>query len=59
MEPNQTYKLLHTKEIINKMKRKKNEKATLKLEENICKQCNQQELNFHNIQIAQTAQYIF
>ena len=55
MGPNHIYKLLHTKETINKRKRKKNEKATLKLEENVCKQCNQQGLNFHNIQVAHTA----
>ena len=39
MEPNQTYKLLHSKE-----NHKQNEKITSKLGENICKQCDRQGL---------------
>ena len=35
MGPNQTYKLLHSKENINKIK-----KTTYKMRENICKLCN-------------------
>ena len=36
---------------------KQNEKSTYGLGENICEQCNQQGLNFQNIQTAHTAQY--
>ena len=50
MGPNQAYNILYSK-----WNHKQNEKATLKLEENVCKQCNQQGLNFHNIQVAHTA----
>ena len=35
---------------------KQNEKATHRMEENICKQCDRQGLNFQNIQTAYTAQ---
>ena len=51
MGPNQTYKLLYSKG-----SHKQNEKATNRLGENICKQCNQQGLNFQNIQTAHTTQ---
>ena len=44
---NQTYKLLHSKG---------NEKTTYRMGENICKQCDQQGLNFQNIQAAHTTQ---
>ena len=43
--PTQDYKLLHHKE-----NHKQNEKEIYRLGENICKWCNQQELNFQNIQ---------
>ena len=49
MEPNQTYKLLHSKE-----SHKQGEKTIYGLGENICKQCDLQGLNFQNIQIAYT-----
>ena len=49
MEPDQTYKLLHSKG-----NHKQNEKKTHKMGENICKQCAWQGLNFQNIQIAYT-----
>ena len=49
MGPNQTYNLLH-----NKGNHKQNKKTTYRLGENICKQCDQQELNFQNSQTAQT-----
>ena len=39
MEPNQTYKLLHSKG-----NHKQNEKITYELGENICKQCDQKGL---------------
>ena len=35
---------------------KQNKKANYRLEENICKQCNQQGLNFQNIQTIHTTQ---
>ena len=38
---------------------KQNEKTTYGLGENICKQCNQQGINFQNIQTAYTTQYIY
>ena len=44
-------KLLHSKGT-----HKQDEKTTLRMGENICKQCNGQELNFQNIQKAQTTQ---
>ena len=50
MGPNQTYKLLHSKG-----NNKQNEKTTYRMGENICKQWDQQGLNFQNIQIAHTA----
>ena len=51
MWPNQTYKLLHIKG-----NHKQNEKTTYPMAENICKQCNQQGLNFQNIQTAHATQ---
>ena len=51
MGPNQTYKLLHSKE-----NHKQNEKTTYGLGENIHKQCNGQGLNFQDIQTAHTTQ---
>ena len=50
MGPNQTYKLLHSKG-----NHKQKEKA-YGLGENICKPCDQQGLNFQNIQTAHTSQ---
>ena len=52
MEPDQTYKLLHSKE-----NHKQNGKTTYRMGENMCKRCNQQELNILNIQTVHTAQY--
>ena len=49
MGPNQTYKLLHSKE-----NHTQSEKTTYRIGENICKWCDQQGLNFQNIQIAHT-----
>ena len=51
MEPNQTYKLLHSKG-----NHKQNEKTTYRMGENICKWCNWQGLNFQNTQTAYTTQ---
>ena len=51
MGPNQTYKLLHSKG-----NHKQNEKTTYGMGENISKQCNQQGLNFQNMQTAHTSQ---
>ena len=51
MEPNQTYKLLHSKG-----NHKQNEKTFYRLGENICKQCDWQGLNFQNIQTGHTVQ---
>ena len=53
MGPNQTYKFLHSKG-----NHKQNEKTTYEMGENICKQCNQQGLNFQNIQTAHAIQYL-
>ena len=47
-----TCKLLHSKE-----NHKQNEKTTYGMEENICKWCDQQDINFQNIQTDHTAQY--
>ena len=52
MGPNQTYKLLHSKE-----NHKQNEKKIYRWGENIYKWWDQQRLNFQNIQIAHTTQY--
>ena len=51
MRPNQTYKLLQSKE-----NHKQNKKTTYRMGKNICKCCDQQELNFQNTQTAHTAQ---
>ena len=51
MGPIQTHKFLH-----NKGNHLKNEKTTYWMGENICKQSNQQGLNFQNIQTAHTTQ---
>ena len=51
MGPNQTYKLLHSKG-----NHKQNEKTTYGMGENICKQCDQQGLNFQDVQTAHTTQ---
>ena len=51
MGPNKTYKLLHSKGNL-----KQNKKMTYELGENICKLCNQQGLNFQNIQTAYATQ---
>ena len=51
MGPNQTYKLLHSKE-----NHKQNKKTTHRMGENICKQWDQQGLNFQNTQTAHTTQ---
>ena len=51
MRPNQTYKFLHSKG-----DHKQNEKTAYRMGKNICKCCDQQGLNFQNIQTAQTAQ---
>ena len=52
MEPNKTYKLLHSKRNY-----KQNEKTTYGMGENIHKPHNWQGLNFKIIQTAHTAQY--
>ena len=52
MGPNETQKLLHSKG-----KHKQNEKTAYRTGENICKRCDQQGINFQNIQIAHIAQY--
>ena len=46
MGPNQTYKLSHSKG-----NHRPNEKTTYRMEENICKQCDSQGLNFQNKQL--------
>ena len=51
MRPKQTYKLLHIKGY-----HKQNKKTAYRMGENICKQCNQQGLNFENIQTAHATQ---
>ena len=51
MGPDQTYKLLYSKG-----NHIQNEKITYRLGENICKWCDQQGLNFQNIQTAHTTQ---
>ena len=51
MRPNQTYKLLHSKE-----NHKQNEKTTYIMGENICKWCDWQGLNFQNTQTSPTTQ---
>ena len=51
MGPNQTYTFLHSKG-----NHKQNEKATYRIKENICNQCNQRGLKLQNIQTAHTSQ---
>ena len=51
MGPNQTYKHLHSKGNC-----KQNKKTAYRLGENISKLCDQQGLNFQNIQTAHTTQ---
>ena len=53
MGPNQTYKLLHSKG-----NHKQNKKTIYRMGENIHKRCNQQGINFHNIQTAHTTQQL-
>ena len=50
MGPNETNKCLHSKE------NQQNKKTTYGMRENICKQCNQQGINFQNIQTAHSIQ---
>ena len=52
MGPNETYKLLH-----NKGNYKQDEKTTLRMRENVCKQSNRQGINLQHIQTAHGAQY--
>ena len=52
MGPNQTYKLLHSQG-----NHKQKEKTTYGLGEDICKQCDQQGVNFQNIRTAHIIQY--
>ena len=49
MGPNQTYMVLHSKR-----NHKQNEKTTNRMGENNCKWCDQQRINFQNIQITHT-----
>ena len=51
MGPNETEKLLHSKG-----NHKQNEKTIHGMGENICKPCDQLELNFQNTQIVHTTQ---
>ena len=51
MEPNQIYKVLHSKG-----NHKQKEKKPHRMGGNLCKQCDQEGLNFQNIQIAHTTQ---
>ena len=51
MEPNQIYKLLYSKG-----NQEQNKMKTHRVGENICKWCNQQWLNFKNIQTVHTTQ---
>ena len=52
MRPNQTYTFLHSKG-----DHKQNEKTPYRMGKNICKFCDQQELNFQNTQTAHATQY--
>ena len=52
MGPNETSKLLHSKG-----NHKQDEKTTLRMGENICKQINGQRINLQNIETAHAAQY--
>ena len=51
MGPNQTYKHLYSN-----INHKQNKKTIYIMEENICKQCNRQGINFQNIQTVHTTQ---
>ena len=51
MEPNQTYRLLHSKR-----NHKQNEKTIYRMREYICKWWDQQGFNLQNIQIVHTTQ---
>ena len=52
MGPNETSKLLHSKGNY-----KQDEKTTLRMGENICKQINGQKIDLQNIQTSHAAQY--
>ena len=52
MGPNETLKLLHSKG-----HHKQDEKTTIRMGKNICKQSNRQRINIRNIQAANVAQY--
>ena len=52
MGPNETSKLLHSKG-----NHKQDEKTTLRMGENICKQCDWQRISLQNLQTAHAAQY--
>ena len=52
MGPNETLKLLH-----NKGNYKQDEKATLRMGENICKEINGPKINLQNIKTAHAVQY--
>ena len=52
METNETSKLLHSKG-----NHKQNDKTTNRMEKNICKRCDQPEINLQNTQTAHAAQY--
>ena len=52
MEPNHTYKLLHSKG-----NHQQNEKITHRVGENLCKRSDQQGINLQNIQTAHAALY--
>ena len=52
MGPSETSKLLHSKG-----NHKQDEKTTLSMGENICKQINGQKINLQNLQPAHAAQY--
>ena len=57
MKPSQTYKFCTAKETISEAKKKKKiNKITYEIGENICKQCDWQGFNFQNMQIAHTTQ---
>ena len=52
MGPNETQKLLHSKE-----NHKQDEKTTLRMGESICKWSNRHMINLQNLQAAHAAQY--